>query len=538
MSSLPNRVLHKHKPKKKGQLKLTVGEIVYLTKKPFKKGYCQGFLANNPKKIGIFPRLYVEQLDNNLENLEQADLKKIIFQGKLCKRRSKFQKWRKRYIKLYPRSLTWFKNLSNEEPTGLVQLKDCRILQKHSKKKQSKQFILQSTTKSWTFNCTSKKERDEWIKMLNTQIKTVSKKFQYLKGKRKNTLLIDIDEKKPRLQRSLSRGSLYQKREKTKIKKKKKINTLARSVTHAIFEKKILGTPKKRYKNKPTTKKKSLNTEIFGVPLQTVIQRDNSKIPKIILNSVKYLEKNGLKTLGIFRKSGYKKQIDQYKQRINLGENLLFENENNVHNVTGLLKLWFRELPETLLTSNLYFDFIKIQNEHKDKNLSIELKKLVYKLPELNRIIFRIISELCINISKHKSANKMDISNLALLFGPTLCSRRGIYSNDVTNMQKECIIVSTMFKYYDFIFRNKEQFEELFIAMATKAFTQNNNQENDQLYFNEGDIISVLNTDDQEFWFGTLISNVEGKNEKIEQGFFPSNYVEKISEEELLEIFN
>ncbi|KAJ6250285.1 rho/rac/cdc gtpase-activating protein [Anaeramoeba flamelloides] len=132
----------------------------------------------------------------------------------------------------------------------------------------------------------------------------------------------------------------------------------------------------------------------------------------------------------------------------------------------------------------------------------------------------------------------MDIPNLALLFGPTLCSRRGIYSNDVTNMQKECRIVSTMFKYYDFIFRNKEQFEELFIAIALKAFTQKNNKENDQLYFNEGDIISVLNTDDQEFWFGTLISNVEGKNEKTEPGFFPSNYVEKISEEELLEIFD
>lgn len=61
---------------------------------------------------------------------------------------------------------------------------------------------------------------------------------------------------------------------------------------------------------------------------------------------------------GIFRLSGSAVLIQEYKQRFDNGEDVSFENESDPHAVSGLFKLYFRELPEPVMTWEQYDNFI------------------------------------------------------------------------------------------------------------------------------------------------------------------------------------
>ncbi|KAJ3423330.1 sh3 domain-containing [Anaeramoeba flamelloides] len=108
MNNTKYLVLHSYKSKKEGEIPLNIGDLVFITKE-LKKGFCYGKNLGNNKK-GIFPRRIVEQYDENW--VMNAPLDQPILKGSLSKRRSKFQSWKKRYVQLYPRSLSWNKKLN------------------------------------------------------------------------------------------------------------------------------------------------------------------------------------------------------------------------------------------------------------------------------------------------------------------------------------------------------------------------------------------------------------------------------------------
>ena len=57
------------------------------------------------------------------------------------------------------------------------------------------------------------------------------------------------------------------------------------------------------------------------------------------------VEKRGLKEEGIFRLSGSAKEIEKMKLFVNRGGFISDEPTTSIHNYTGLMKLWFRDLP-------------------------------------------------------------------------------------------------------------------------------------------------------------------------------------------------
>ena len=62
---------------------------------------------------------------------------------------------------------------------------------------------------------------------------------------------------------------------------------------------------------------------------------------------------------GIFRISALKDSLTQYKNDINNGKKVDFAEVEDSHLIPGLLKMWLREMPEPLLTFDLYSQFIK-----------------------------------------------------------------------------------------------------------------------------------------------------------------------------------
>jgi len=65
-----------------------------------------------------------------------------------------------------------------------------------------------------------------------------------------------------------------------------------------------------------------------------------------------------VKAEGIFRLSGSATEIAEYKRKYDAGEEVSFDTEQDCHNVSGLLKLYFRQMPEPVLTHAMFFNFV------------------------------------------------------------------------------------------------------------------------------------------------------------------------------------
>lgn len=74
-----------------------------------------------------------------------------------------------------------------------------------------------------------------------------------------------------------------------------------------------------------------------------------------MLNQLSFFE--GLEIEGIFRLSGSARDIDKMKDQLDRGKGMELDGQD-CHAIAGLLKLWLREMPEPLLTYDLYDNWI------------------------------------------------------------------------------------------------------------------------------------------------------------------------------------
>ncbi|PVU92323.1 hypothetical protein BB561_003897 [Smittium simulii] len=104
------------------------------------------------------------------------------------------------------------------------------------------------------------------------------------------------------------------------------------------------------------------SNKIFDVPLHEAV--NNSMIvpgiplPAIFIRCIEYLEKFGLKEIGLYRISGGTKSVNAIKTLFANGYDIdLEEIVCDVHNVSSLLKAYLREIPESLTTIKLESEF-------------------------------------------------------------------------------------------------------------------------------------------------------------------------------------
>lgn len=111
---------------------------------------------------------------------------------------------------------------------------------------------------------------------------------------------------------------------------------------------------------------------VFGVPLLLSLQRTGQALPKCIQIALKWLKTNALDQVGLFRKSGVRSRIQKLKVMTETqGDNINFDGQQ-AYDVADLVKQYFRELPEALLTNKLSETFIAIfQREYKNSIISI-----------------------------------------------------------------------------------------------------------------------------------------------------------------------
>ncbi|KAK0933687.1 Rho GTPase activating protein [Friedmanniomyces endolithicus] len=167
---------------------------------------------------------------------------------------------------------------------------------------------------------------------------------------------------------------------------------------------------------------------VFGVPLAEAVQFAHpadatTELPAVVYRCIQYLtHQDAIAEEGIFRLSGSNTVIKSLKDRFNTeGDvNLVAEDHHyDIHAVAGLLKLYLRELPSSILTRDLHLEFLQCLELH-GRDKVVALNVLVNRLPKPNRALLQALSEFLLAIVNHADINKMNVRNVGIIFAPTL----------------------------------------------------------------------------------------------------------------------
>ncbi|KAJ1561879.1 hypothetical protein HK405_002239 [Cladochytrium tenue] len=184
---------------------------------------------------------------------------------------------------------------------------------------------------------------------------------------------------------------------------------------------------------------------VFGIPLEVAVENSRldefSELPAVVYRCIEYLEaRNAKEEEGIYRLSGSNVVIQGLKEKFNSSADvdLLRSGEPyDVHAVAGLLKLYLRELPSTVLTKNHQRDFLRITEIADRDDRITELSRQVSALPLPNYTLLSALIAHLVRIVQCSERNKMTVRNVGIVFSPTL----GVPANIMTLMLAEYDLV-------------------------------------------------------------------------------------------------
>ncbi|XP_053312337.1 stAR-related lipid transfer protein 13 isoform X2 [Spea bombifrons] len=158
---------------------------------------------------------------------------------------------------------------------------------------------------------------------------------------------------------------------------------------------------------------------VFGVPLMVHVQRTGQPLPQCIQQALKFLRSNCLDQVGLFRKSGVKSRIQALRQmNETYPENVNYE-EHCAYDVADMVKQFFRDLPEPLLTSKLGETFLHIyQYVPKDQRLQA-LQSAIMLMSDENREVLQTLLCFLRDVTSVEE-NQMTPMNLAVCLAPSL----------------------------------------------------------------------------------------------------------------------
>ncbi|CAJ1076963.1 T cell activation RhoGTPase activating protein b [Xyrichtys novacula] len=158
--------------------------------------------------------------------------------------------------------------------------------------------------------------------------------------------------------------------------------------------------------------------QLFGQPL-CKINPDHGSLPKPVLEMLLLLRKKGPSTEGVFRKPCNNKKMKDLRDQLNSGQEVDLENQPVVL-LVGLLKSFLKELPGSLLVSELYDDWIRALDNEDTQQRTAEMIKVVDTLPAANKLLLQHLACVLHHILQSADINKMDAYNLAVCIAPTL----------------------------------------------------------------------------------------------------------------------
>uniref|UniRef100_A0A8C4FFA6 Rac GTPase-activating protein 1 n=1 Tax=Dicentrarchus labrax TaxID=13489 RepID=A0A8C4FFA6_DICLA len=140
-------------------------------------------------------------------------------------------------------------------------------------------------------------------------------------------------------------------------------------------------------------------------------------IPPLVVHCINEIDQRGLHEAGLYRLSGADRTVKELKEKFLRSKTVpVLSKVDDINAITGLLKDFLRNLKEPLLTFRLNRTFMDAADD--DNSLAL-MYQTISDLPQPNR---DTLAFLVLHLQRVASSldTRMDISNLARVFGPTI----------------------------------------------------------------------------------------------------------------------
>ncbi|KAM5285862.1 rho GTPase-activating protein 12 isoform 6-T6 [Hipposideros larvatus] len=313
------------------------------------------------------------------------------------------------FTKTQGSSTSWFGS-NQSKPEFTVDLKGASI-EMASKDKSSKKNVFELKTRQGTellIQSDNDTVINDWFKVLSTAI---------------NNQTVETDEA---IEEEIPDSPGIEKQDKEKDHKDtKKLRSTKVSSIDSSEQKKTKKNLKKFLTRRPTLQavreKGYIKDQVFGANLANLCQRENGTVPKFVKLCIEHVEEYGLDVDGIYRVSGNLAVIQKLRFAVNHDEKLDLNDSKweDIHVITGALKMFFRELPEPLFTFNHFNDFVNaIKQEPRQRVAAV--KDLIKQLPKPNQDTMQILFRHLKRVIENGEKNRMTYQSIAIVFGPTL----------------------------------------------------------------------------------------------------------------------
>ncbi|KAL8221949.1 UNVERIFIED_CONTAM: hypothetical protein K2H54_074687 [Gekko kuhli] len=159
---------------------------------------------------------------------------------------------------------------------------------------------------------------------------------------------------------------------------------------------------------------------VYGMPLETHLKNSGREIALPIEACVTMLLTSGMQEEGLFRLAAGASVLKKLKYYLATGSSALDEFYADPHAVAGALKCYLRELPQPLMTFELYDDWLKAATVKEPESRLELLRDVCNSLPKDNYNNLRYLIRFLAKLAEHQEVNKMTPSNIAIVLGPNL----------------------------------------------------------------------------------------------------------------------
>ncbi|XP_056601667.1 rho GTPase-activating protein 31 isoform X2 [Triplophysa dalaica] len=160
----------------------------------------------------------------------------------------------------------------------------------------------------------------------------------------------------------------------------------------------------------------------FGCDLTEHLQNSGHDVPQVLKTCAEFIEKHGIVD-GIYRLSGITSNIQRLRQEIcselcpDLTKEVYLQ---DIHCVGSLCKLYFRELPNPLLTYELYKKFTDAVSYKEEHEQLWNMKSVIKELPIPHFRTLEYLTKHLAHLATLSHQTNMHARNLALVWAPNL----------------------------------------------------------------------------------------------------------------------